>query len=269
MASYYSTLSSLPSTSRSTSRPSTGCSVAWNSTVYQRCNSAPPAGGLLGRFENMRERPSRKKIVTCDAATPEYLRHDFLKVANGRPRTSANINVSHSYNYHPSSDLQETKFHRGFQRRAKADIQSDAARLDRELAQQWAREERDRAAIQIAKEMKNRCTFNILTGEGVGRECEYQPVGKRIVNPFGCMEAVFAEHARDTSNRTRQSGHRFFEVPAGSPGDPRSLRLYNDGLSNAQRQVAIIGSPASRLPARLRGASVGVADNFAHSQGPL
>lgn len=248
-------------TSRSSSRPGTGRSDSWTGNVYQRCSTAPPGGGLLGRFENVRQRPSAKRIIQCDAATPEYMRCEYLKPYHGHSSASS------TGNYHPTSDMQETKFHRGFQRRNKAAIQPDAARMERELAQQWARDRRDQEAIEIAKALKERVTFNVLTGEGVGRESEYRPVGKRIVNPFGCMEAVFAEHARDTSNRTRQSRHRFFEVPAGHPADTRALALYNDGLTETRREASILGTPAAGLPARARTASLGVADNFAHFRG--
>jgi len=144
----------------------------------------------------------------------------------------------------------------------KADIQSDAARMEKELADQNARDQRDRDVIGIAMDMKGRQTFNVLTGEGVGRECEYRPLGKRIVNPYGCMEAVFSEHARDSSNRAMQSRHRFYDIPESS--DQRCLALHKEGLTETHRNFSILGPPVAGMPTRTRAASCGVGDNFAH-----
>merc|ERR1719191_1792028 len=177
---------------------------------------APPGGGILGRFENVRERKSAKRIIQCSAATPAFTQHDYLK-----PQHLPVDRVDHEANYAPSSNINETKFHKGFQRRHKADIQPDAARLEAEIQREIARGQRAQDCVDAARQMKEKITFNILTGEGVGRECEFRQVGKKIVNPFGCMEATFAEHARDASNRIKNSKHRFFEYPSVLPANER------------------------------------------------
>lgn len=215
----------------------------------------------MGRFDRLCERPSRKGAVPCEAARPEFTRHDFLK-SGGTPFEK----LDEAANYNPSCNLNETKFHKGFQRRNKADIQPDAARLEKELSHEVARDERVRASVNAARQMKETFTFNILTGEGVGRECEYRPVGKRSVNPYGCMEATFGEHARDTSIRMRNSKHRFFEGPGGQPSPQRAVVLVNEGLSQDDRQTSVLGYGKDGAR-RNRTQSCGAADNFAHLRG--
>jgi hypothetical protein len=219
---------------------------------------APPGGGILGRFENVRERKSAKRIIQCQAATPAFTQHDYLK-----PQHLPPDRVDGEANYAPSSNINETKFHKGFQRRHKADIQPDAARLEAEVQREMAREERAHASVAAAKEMKAKVTFNILTGEGVGRECEFRQVGKKIVNPFGCMEATFAEHSRQASNRIKNSKHRFFEYPNALPTHERQSNIFNEGLTHTSRESAILGYGSSGVR-RTRSQSCGVSDNYAH-----
>jgi hypothetical protein len=132
------------------------------------------------------------------------------------------------------------------------------------------RDERAHFQQTWAKEMQQKKTFNILTGEGQGRDCEFRPQGKRINNPFGVMNAVFAEHENDTQSRMRNSRHRFFDhtVAAGSPSrTARTRAIYNEGLTETKRETLNLGygqaNPWSKS------ASCGVADNFAHLRGGL
>merc|ERR1719230_2270475 len=102
---------------------------------------------------------SAKKIITCDAATPEYLRNDFLK-----PVHLPIERVDDDGNFAATSDMRETRFHKGFHRRHQADIMSDAARLEAEMA----REERAQQQAEATRMFREKHTFNILTGEGSG-----------------------------------------------------------------------------------------------------
>lgn len=199
--------------------------------------------------------------MPCEAARPEYARRDFLK-SGGVPLEK----LDEGANYNPSCNLNETKFHKGFQRRNKADIQADAARLEKELSNEAAREERALASLEATRQLKETVTFNILTGEGVGRECEFRPLGKRPVNPHGSMDATFAEHARDDSIRMRSSKHRFFEVPAAPASPQRAKALFNEGLGPDERQSSVLGYGKDG-PRRTRTQSCGAADNFAHLRG--
>lgn len=214
-------------------------------------------GGILGRFENVRQQKSAKKIIACDAATPEYCRNDFLK-----PKHLPIESVDEEANFVASSNINETRFHKGFHRRHRSDIQSDAARLETEAAREIVREERNYAQAEAARQFREKHTFNIITGEGTGRECEFRHVGKKIVNPFGCMEAVFSEHQRDASNRLKNSKHRFFEYPA-PPSEERATSIFNEGLKESTRETAILGYGRNGTR-RTRGLSCGVADNYVH-----
>lgn len=224
-------------------------------------SGGPPPGGLLGRFENIKEKKTSKRIVPCDAATAEYHRTDFLK-----PHHLPVESVDHVANYAPSSNVNETRFHKGFARRSRADIQPDAARLERELICEMAREDRVHASLQATHEHKARHTFNVLTGEGVGRECEFRQVGKRILNPHGRMEATYAEHGKDAQNRIRSSKHRFFEPPQAQVADHRAATLLNEGMTETKRQTAVIGY-GTAMKSRTRAQSTGASDNYAHLRG--
>merc|ERR1712176_204250 len=129
---------------------------------------APLGGGILGRFENVRDKKSNKKIISSDASTADYLRNDYLK-----PQHLPIDKVDDYANYSASSNIQETRFHKGFQRRNKADIRQDAARMETELAREKVREERAQTSVQATIGWREKNTFNILTGEGVGRESEF------------------------------------------------------------------------------------------------
>jgi len=221
-------------------------------------SAVPPTGGILGRFENVRERKSAKRIIQCQAATPAFTEHDFLK-----PVHLPLHKVDKEANFAPTSNINETKFHRGFARKHKSDIQPDAARMEAEIMRDMAREDRAKASVAATMEHKEKVTFNLLTGEGVGRECEFRQIGKRIVNPYGCMEATFAEHARSASNRVKNSKHRFFEYPAVQPSDDRQETIFKEGLHHTKRESAILGYGNAGVR-RVRSQSCGTCDNFAH-----
>jgi len=221
-------------------------------------SAVPPTGGILGRFENVRERKSAKRIIQCSAATPAFSEHDFLK-----PCHLPLDKVDHIANFAPTSNINETKFHRGFARKHKTDIQPDAARMEAEIMRDYAREERARASVAATMEHKEKVTFNLLSGEGAGRESEFRQIGKKIVNPYGCMEATYAEHARSTSNRVKNSKHRFFEYPNVQQSDERQETIFKEGLHHTKRESAILGYGNSGVR-RVRSQSCGTCDNFAH-----
>lgn len=112
--------------------------------------------------------------------------------------------------------------------------------------------------------MREKVTFNLLTGEGVGREAEFRKTGKRILNPTGGMETIFMEHDKDSQNRQRASKQRFDEYPAPEK-PPRTGNLVSEGLRVTERQSMIIGY-GNGVP-RLKYPSYGVPDNFAHLRG--
>jgi len=229
----------------------------WDNEPSDAANLQEPSGGLLGRWENVVLKHSCKRMVPCDAATAEFQRRDYLK-----PQHMPASHVDGMANYAPVPDINQTRFHRGFQRRHQSDIQQDAARLEYEGYKEAIRDWKNDQQVSHAKEMQMKQTFNPLTGEGNGRDCEFRQLGKKIINPFGNMPAVFAEHDKDTQNRIRNSKHRFFDYPATSTADLRMHTLHNEGLTETKRQSTVIGyglgNPRSKNESR------GVADNFMH-----
>lgn len=239
--------------SQASSRAQSSCS--------NRYGISQPSG-LMARWENAVTKQSSKKMVPCDAATSEFQRRDYLK-----PQHLPASSVDSQCNYAPGPDISQTRFHRGFQRRHQTDIQQDAARLEYEREMEARRDARAQFQQTWAKELKEKSTFNILTGEGQGRDCEFRPVGKRINNPFGMMNTMFAEHDHDDRNRMMNSRHRFFgsTIAAGSPS--RTRTLWNEGLTETKRQSVSIGY--GQANPRSMSASRGVADNFAHLRGGM
>jgi len=221
-------------------------------------------GGILGRFENVRSKKSNKKMIPCEAATSEYHRNDFLKPCHLPVHV-----VDDELNFGAASNMHETRFHKGFHRRHQSDIQQDAARLEAEMMKDYTREHRAQASAMATRDFKDRHTFNILTGEGVGRESEFRQVGKKILNPHGGMEGVYVEHNKDASNRMKNSKHRFFEYQqdggyaATGKGQDRTFNIFNEGMTHTQRETVVLGY-GNNGKRRTRLQSVGVADNFAH-----
>jgi len=216
-------------------------------------------GGIMGRFENVKTTRSCKKMIPCDASTSEYHRNDFLK-----PQHLPIDRCDAELNFATGPNLQETRFHKGFHRRHQADIQQDAARLEAELIRDMTREERAQATINATRAFKERHTFNILTGEGVGRENEFRQVGKKVLNPTGTMSAIFGEHERAAANRMKASKHRFFE-PDVPQKESRAATIFNEGLTHTTREAAIIGYGRCGK-SRTRSQSVGAYDNYAHTR---
>jgi len=135
--------------------------------------------------------------------------------------------------------------------------------MEAEIIREQAREDRAIMAVNATREMKEKVTFNILTGEGVGRECEFRQVGKKIVNAYGCMEATFGEHGRDAANRMKNSKHRYFEYPNVPQSYERQDTIFKEGLHHTKRESAILGYGNSGVR-RVRSQSCGTSDNFAH-----
>lgn len=223
---------------------------------------APPkedSGGLLGRWNHLKVAESSKRIVDCAAAQSQFRTWDFLK-----PQNYSSGQTSAQLNYLPSSNIRETRFHRGFQRRMKCDIAPDAPRLAREMDLEAKRDYLMDLSAEVTKDMKEKVTFNVLTGEGRGRESEFRKTGKRILNPSASMPTIFMEHDKDALNRQRSSTHRFFEHPAPQK-PPRTANLVQEGLFDTERASMIIGygdgAPRTKYP------SYGVADNYAHLRG--
>lgn len=121
-----------------------------------------------------------------------------------------------------------------------------------------------RTAAPPSRRALPRHTFNIITGEGVGRESEFREIGKKVLNPTGAMHEIFPEHSKQATNRMRGGKHRFFEHP-GPANEGRAGNLFNEGLTHTVRENAIIGYGRGGV-SRTRSQSVGVYDNAAHTR---
>lgn len=199
--------------------------------------------------------PGSKLILQhLPAATAEFSNYDYLK---------PNQIVSTEMNYYPTADLRQTRFHRGFQRRHQSDIRQDAQRLTLEENRQIKGEDRDRAIQDNWKAYKQDYKFNLLSGEGVGRDGEFKQVGKRILNPTHQNSAIFAEHGNEELRRLQQSRNRYGQYPPPEPSAYQSSQKAAEGFINSKKQTIILGYDPNNAP-RFKLPSQGVADNFRH-----
>mmetsp|Transcript_8066 Transcript_8066/g.19494 ORF Transcript_8066/g.19494 Transcript_8066/m.19494 type:complete len:343 (+) Transcript_8066:74-1102(+) len=247
----------------STSRPNDQMDIleAHNTIYHKPTLDGPNTAGLLARFEaRPRKAPSSKMILShLPAATAEHTRYNYLKpngIADGSQET---------FNYHPSCDIRDTRFHRGFQRRHQSDIRQDAPRLQKEFGKQIGRDTADRARVDGWHNYKEDYTFNLLNGEGRGRDAEFKAIGKRVINPVHDHAGVFDEHDRDQRNRHRQSMNRFYEYPPMQPSANRENQIVAQGFISSNPETVIIGYSPDAAP-RLKMRSQGAAENFAHLQ---
>lgn len=130
-------------------------------------------GGLLARFDRIVARPSMKKQFLDDprmCCKCHYQDKDFL-VGGGSFTNDV-------MQYSPSPNINETKFHKGFHKRPQAAIGQDIDRLRLEMQRENRRDERVLRQTIAAKAMLQHDTFNPLTGEGKGRECEFPQLGR-------------------------------------------------------------------------------------------
>jgi hypothetical protein len=219
-------------------------------------DTSQTVGGLLARWENIRIPPSSKKMVDCQAAKPEYKRHEYLK--------HSDTSDVQGTNYHAGPNIMETRFHRGFHRRHQSEIRQDGARVEMEQVRERRRDQRANQQVNAAIAYRQNVTFDPLTGEGSGREDEFRQVGKKILNPHGNMKDVFLEHHRDQLNRQRNSKHRFFEYPAPPVADHRGATMFNEGYVGTQKESVVLGY--GNANPRTKVESVGTYDNFSHTQ---
>ncbi|KAF4699048.1 hypothetical protein FOZ63_033963 [Perkinsus olseni] len=226
----------------------------WEPGVHPLQLSGFDSGGLLKRWENIRHPVSQKKMVVCAASTPEYRRGNYLKITE-QPSGA-------TLSYMPRPDLRETRFHRGFHRRHYTDIGQDIERLKLEDVRGRRGEAAAKASAEATRLEAQRCPFNVLTGEGGGRDEDFRGLGKAILNPTQSMPSIFVEHHRDEINRMRASKHRFFEPFKPSPSSHRAKQLHTEGFTITQRESMILG----RVPGRHRLKSIGADDNFRHKQ---
>ena len=148
--------------------------------------------------------------------------------------------------FRPTPSIYETKFHRGFHRRRSCDHVAERAKIDNEAFQRF--NSRVNSAISSYMQSKR----NVVTGEGLR---ELAPKGRKSgANVLGRFDP---ERVTEARKRVLGSDFRFFT----DWGFPRS------SAHAAPCQTMLVGYPAGRK--RNRTASLGIFDNFEHTQAPL
>ena len=197
---------------------------------------AGKSGGLFHRWAQVRLTRNRKRMVQGGSNRAEHYAYDYL-----RPITTHTDEYSV---FHPKPSLSETRFHRGFHRRRLPDCDEPRQKID-DFA--WNRFNK-RTADAISKHLENKT--DIISGTGVPSP---RPAGLRVgIDP---ASLCLSSREREDHRRNYGSCGRFF-------------------VSNGQRtapevpcESVIIGFTGGRR--RNRATSVGVLDNFAHTQRPL
>lgn len=195
-------------------------------------------GGLFSRWDHIRTPQCRKRIIPGRSYTSACDSWDYLK-----PTTVTDTDVSV---FHPVSSVYETKFHRGFSRRMFPQQGYERSRIENEGFDRYNRQ----ISAKIETFMSN--PRNLITGTG---QPVSRPYGKRagdyLVSPFRESRRM------ESRKRVATSSCRFHEheIP-----DPRAiLRVSCESV--------VLGCAKGRRRNRAR--SVGIYDNFTHTQLPL
>ena len=193
------------------------------------------SGGLFACWDSLPIPPRGKRAV------PAY--SDNHPSSNDLLRSSTSCCETVSY-FRPVSSVTETIFHRGFQRRLFPGKDEERCRIDN---QAWERfNQRTAEAIQSYVENPR----NLVTGQGVPDV--HVPRKKNC----GKLSSIFeSDRAKECYKRNINNEGRFFM--------PRPVR----SLSAKPCETVIVGFPGARKANRA--ASVGIFDNFSHTQAPL
>ncbi|CAD7973762.1 unnamed protein product [Amoebophrya sp. A120] len=253
------------SSSSSTSAAALDTVEAHNKT-YRPCLDGPNTVGMNARFDTLPLNPmSSKRILNhLPCAIPQYVSDgDYLQQELASSASSVALPVR-GRNYLPGPDLRETRFHMGFQRRAQSEIRQDAPRLQRELQIQTNRDNYFQSVQDGWKNYKEDYTFNVLNGEGYGREGEFLQVGRRLLK--GPNSVLFSEHEKEKQMRERGGPFRYHAYPPMLPSKNQEKALASDGFLQTKRESVIIGYPRIDAAKRIKLPSQGTREIYAHLQ---
>lgn len=193
------------------------------------------SGGLLDRWAHLKSPRTRKSMVVGFSDRAEYRIHDFLK-----PSAPNNETV-----FRPRSSLSETKFHRGFTRKSFPNHGSERYDIDERA---WLRfNQRTAEAIAAYQAHKS----NLITGDNIYEaRARGRKTGHSLAHQFD------ADRLREAARRIVNSDGRFFANPRSPETAP-----------NFACKSVILGYFGERK--RARTTSVGIFDNFTHTQKPM
>jgi hypothetical protein len=162
------------------------------------------------------------------------------------------------------SGLSETRFHKGFQRRQKDQIQNIFADEERRLREEHHKVRQHRADVQnqhrgeMLKTINNRAGYDIITGNPKGEKIVVsKPEGIRSLPNQGLGPEA---PARGQAVLRETDGRFFRPLGTGPSHDYRQDMLYREGLAKREKYTSIIQLGKKDLP------SYGVEDQFSKSE---
>jgi hypothetical protein len=193
---------------------------------------AGKAGGLFARWDNKPIPPRGKRAVASYSDAHRSCNDIFCSPFNEGERVSC---------FRPISSLSETLFHRGFHRRLFPKQDENRFAIENRAFERF--NERTADAINAYERTRR----NILTGEGLQPSHLPKKIDGTNVSPIFDLE-----RAKESYKRNINNGGRFFmERPGRS-------------FSASPCETVLIGVTGSRK--RNRATSVGIFDNFTHTQ---
>lgn len=197
---------------------------------------AGKSGGLFSIWDKIKVRPCHKRLVCDFSRRSENVNHDFLKSSSGPVETESV--------FRPVPSIYETRFHRGFHRRLFPNHDKDRFEIDDRA---WRRYERRNDEAARSYEANRR---NIVTGLGL-------PAQKSIGLRRGESLTSMFDSARSREGIKRNVGGdgRFF------------VQVAKPKRSVVPCETVVIGYQGDRK--RNRAASLGIFDNFSHTQASL
>ena len=153
--------------------------------------------------------------------------------------------------------LEQTRFHKGFNRRHQSQIENPAAgRAESDAIQRSVRQEAiGQIRTQTLRERDAKTGYNIITGTAKGNgPPPARPEGIKKVSELG------SEAPARGKSILRESGGRFFApLGTGHNHEHRQNVLYNEGLS-VTRKTGVLEAHKGDLP------SYGIEDQFSKSE---
>ena len=191
-------------------------------------------GGLFNRWANIKSPRNRKSMIVGYSDRAEYRVHDYLKPSG----------TVISPDFRPRSSLSETKFHRGFMRKSFPEHGLERHEIDERA---WLRFN-EKTAEAIATYQAHH--FNLITGAGIPEpRARGRKAGHSLVQQFD------SDRLREATRRVVNGEGRFFVNRRSNPAPSFPC------------QSVILGYYGDRK--RARTTSVGIFDNFSHTQKPL